>query len=81
MDPKNITKHYSNGQVTVVWQSARCQHSGNCFGNLPQVFKPGEYPWVQVANASTEEIIRTVKKCPSGALTFIINEQETPDAK
>jgi uncharacterized Fe-S cluster protein YjdI len=75
MDPSHLTKYYSNGEVTVVWQPAKCQHSGNCYGNLPQVFQPGQHPWIKVENASTEEIIRTVKKCPSGALTFKVTEK------
>ncbi|MFZ2432029.1 MAG: (4Fe-4S)-binding protein [Lutibacter sp.] len=25
-----------------MWQSAKCSHSGNCFRNLPKVFRPSE---------------------------------------
>lgn len=67
---KNITKEYSNGEVTIVWQAAKCTHSGNCVKNLPQVFKPREQPWIRPENASTEQIVSTVKKCPSGALSI-----------
>ncbi|NUM51450.1 MAG: (4Fe-4S)-binding protein [Flavobacteriales bacterium] len=74
MDKKNITKHYSNGEITVVWQSGKCIHSANCVKNLPQVFNTKESPWVNVANASSEEIIATVNKCPSGALSIIKKE-------
>ncbi len=70
MDKENIRKEYSNGEVTIVWQAAKCQHSGNCVRNLPRVFKPQEHPWIQPENATTEEIIATVRKCPSGALSL-----------
>lgn len=70
MDPKNIKKEYSNGEVTVVWQSGLCTHSANCVRNLSAVFKPKEQPWIQMENASTEEIKNTVSKCPSGALSI-----------
>ncbi len=70
MDIKNIKKVYTNGDVTVLWQSAKCIHSGICVKNLPQVFKPKQSPWVQPENASSAEIILTVQKCPSGALTI-----------
>lgn len=63
-------KEYSNGEVTVVWQAEKCTHSGICVRNLPCVFKPAERPWIQVKNASSTEIIETVKKCPSGALSM-----------
>ena len=67
---KNIIKEYSNGEVTIVWQAAKCTHSGNCVKNLPQVFKPREKPWIHPNNASSQEIIDTVNKCPSGALSI-----------
>ena len=70
MDPKNITKEYTNGEVTVVWQSAKCQHSGNCVRNLSTVFRPKESPWIKIDAASSEEIILAVSKCPSGALSI-----------
>jgi uncharacterized Fe-S cluster protein YjdI len=75
MDPKNLTKEYTNGEVTIVWQSGKCTHSGNCVRNNPNVFKPKEQPWIHPENASTKEIIDTVQKCPSGALTFYLNKK------
>ncbi|MCE3225962.1 MAG: (4Fe-4S)-binding protein [Bacteroidetes bacterium] len=75
MDPDNVKKEYSNGEVTIVWQSGLCIHSGNCVKNLPGVFKPKEKPWITPENASTEEIIAAVKKCPSGALSFYMNKK------
>jgi uncharacterized Fe-S cluster protein YjdI len=75
MDKNNITKHYSNGEITVVWQSGKCIHSANCVKNLPQVFNTMARPWIKVENGSTDEIISTVNKCPSGALSIIKNDQ------
>ena len=40
MDPKNLKKEYTNGEVTIVWQSGKCTHSANCVKNNPDVFKP-----------------------------------------
>lgn len=70
MDPKNVYKEYTNGEVTIVWQSGKCTHSANCVRNLPEVFKPGKTPWVRPENASSEQILQTVAKCPSGALSI-----------
>ncbi|MHB1148737.1 MAG: (4Fe-4S)-binding protein [Lutibacter sp.] len=70
MDKNNLTKEYSNGEITVVWQSAKCIHSGVCFGNLPKVFQPKERPWIKIDNATSEKIINAVAKCPSGALSI-----------
>jgi uncharacterized Fe-S cluster protein YjdI len=41
---------------------------------LPQVFNAKENPWIKPENASTQELIEQVKKCPSGALSYFMNE-------
>jgi len=73
MDKNNLTKEYSNGEVTVVWQNALCKHSANCVRGLPQVFNSKVSPWINATGANTESIIEQVKKCPSGALSFYMN--------
>lgn len=74
MDLKDIKKEYTNGEITVVWQSVKCIHSGNCVRNNPDVFQPIEKPWIKIDASSTEKIIDTVDKCPSGALSFYENQ-------
>ncbi len=68
------THEYTNGEITVVWKPDVCIHSGNCAKNLPEVFKPPERPWIQVENTSSEEIMKAIDKCPSGALSYRKNE-------
>jgi uncharacterized Fe-S cluster protein YjdI len=75
---KDITKKYTNGEVTIVWKPAVCIHSTVCWKQatgLPQVFNPMERPWIKPENASTTDMILQVKKCPSGALSFYINQE------
>lgn len=73
MDSNNIKKTYTNGEVTIVWQSGKCCHSGNCVRHNSQIFRPSEKPWIVAEGASTKDIIETVNKCPSGALTYSMN--------
>jgi uncharacterized Fe-S cluster protein YjdI len=70
MDKNNLKKEYTNGEITVVWQSGKCIHSANCVRHLSSVFQPKEQPWVNMENATSAEIIATVNKCPSGALSI-----------
>jgi uncharacterized Fe-S cluster protein YjdI len=70
-----MKKHYTNGEITVLWQPDKCTHSGICARGLSAVFKPRQSPWIEMDGASTEEIIAQVVKCPSGALS-IVTEQK-----
>lgn len=76
---KEITKKYSNGEVTIIWKPHLCQHSGKCFTGLPAVFNPGIKPWVNPNGADTESMIAQVKQCPSRALTFEMNGEATQE--
>ena len=71
---KDITRKYTNGEVTVVWKPALCIHSGVCFTGLPTVFDPRVRPWVNVDGADTARIVNQVKRCPSGALSYFKND-------
>ncbi len=66
---------YTNGEVTIVWQPKLCSHSGNCVRGLPTVFNSRIRPWINPEGATTQEIIDQVNKCPSGALTFVMNTE------
>jgi uncharacterized Fe-S cluster protein YjdI len=70
-----VTKTYTNGEVTVVWKAGLCQHSAICLRGLPKVFDPRNRPWVNPQGASTDEIVTQVQKCPSGALSYLMNEE------
>ena len=77
---RRITKRYSNGEVTVVWQPHLCAHSTICFRGLPEVFDPRDRPWVRVAGAPTGRIVEQVKRCPSGALSYTMDLPAAPAA-
>ena len=69
------TKEYSNGEVTVVWEAEKCIHSAICVKNLPNVFLPNDKPWIKIDAATTNELVESIKKCPSGALTYYMNNE------
>ncbi|MCK6641174.1 MAG: (4Fe-4S)-binding protein [Bacteroidia bacterium] len=77
MDKQNLTKHYTNGEITIVWKPGMCTHSTKCWkgiGALPEVFNPAERPWIKPEGASSERIIEQIEMCPSKALTWKKNE-------
>lgn len=70
------SKEYSNGEVVITWQPEKCTHSGKCVMGLPKVFKPKSKPWIEIENATSEELVNQVKKCPSGALGYYFIAKE-----
>ena len=65
-----IKKEYTNGDLTVVWKPRLCIHSEICVKTLPNVYKPKEKPWIQAENATVDELIAQIDKCPSAALSY-----------
>lgn len=72
---------YTNGEVTIVWKADLCIHSKKCWIGLGEVFKPGQRPWIDPSGASTERIIAQVSTCPSGALSYRLNDSGTAAAQ
>ena len=64
------TKEYSNGEITILWKPKLCIHSGVCVRSLPKVYHPKEKPWIKMEHATSEELIKQVANCPSGALSI-----------
>lgn len=73
---KDVTKKYTNSEVTIVWKPEVCMHSGNCFRGLDEVFDPHKRPWVTPDGSTSDRIVEQVKKCPSGALSYYMNQPE-----
>lgn len=69
-------KEYTNGEVTVVWRSDKCAHTGICLRGLRSVFDLKARPWIDMQGANTDEIVAQVCSCPSGALTYYENGKE-----
>jgi CDGSH-type Zn-finger protein len=56
-----------------------CSHAAECVNNLPSVFRLNSRPWIDPDGASSEEIIDSIRKCPSGALSYSVDGVEYRD--
>lgn len=59
--------------ITVHFNRSICSGAAECVHNLPAVFKSDGKDWIHPAEATVEEVMATVRKCPSGALTFTVD--------
>jgi CDGSH-type Zn-finger protein/truncated hemoglobin YjbI len=67
---------YVGQQVTIFDNRGICQHAGYCTDRLATVFHAGGDPFVTPSGGRMDEIIRAVRDCPSGALSFALDGQE-----
>ncbi len=64
---------YVGKKITIHDNRGICAHAGYCTDNLASVFKMKTEPWIDPDGAAVEEIIETIKKCPSGALSYTVD--------
>ena len=72
---KEITKEYSNNEITIVWKPGVCIHAGECVKRLPEVYNPKNKPWINIGNAKTKDLIDQIDACPSQALSYYRNSE------
>ena len=70
---------YEAEKITIHDDRSICAHAGTCTDELSSVFRLKEEPWIDPQGASLEEIIETIRKCPSGALSYTVDGVEYRD--
>jgi CDGSH-type Zn-finger protein/truncated hemoglobin YjbI/ferredoxin len=82
-DPKRVGDRldtYVGQQVTILDNRGTCQHAGYCSDRLASVFRVDREPFVAPSGGRMDEIIRAVRDCPSGALSYALDGIEARDA-
>jgi CDGSH-type Zn-finger protein len=72
----NHRKNYVGRRITIHDNRGICSHAGYCTDNLKTVFREDAEPWIDPDGVAVEEVIATIRKCPSGALSYSIDEVE-----
>ena len=70
---------YAGAEITVHDNRGICAHAGRCTDGAPKAFRLKEEPFVDADGASSDEIIATIGKCPSGALSYSVDGVEHRD--
>lgn len=72
-------ENYVGEEITIHDNRGNCAHAGHCTDGLASVFRLRKEPWIYPDAASRDEIIATIQKCPSGALSYSIDDLEHRD--
>ena len=70
---------YAGDKITIHDNRGTCAHAGKCTDGSPSVFKLKEEPWIDPNAAGTDDVIATIRKCPSGALSYTFKGLEHRD--
>lgn len=70
---------YQTDGITVTFDPAVCRHTGVCLRGLPAVFDVTRKRWVRPEMATPEEVAAQVRRCPSGALQYLVAGQPEPE--
>ena len=72
-DPgKNRRATYVGKGITIYDNRSICAHAGFCTDGLKEVFREEGEPWIDPDGAEVAKVIETIRKCPSGALSYAI---------
>ncbi len=72
-------ENYEGEQITIHDNRGICAHAGRCTDGLPSVFRLKQEPWIDPDAGSRDGIIATVRRCPSGALSYSVDGIEHRD--
>ena len=79
-DPAANKRHdYVGKCITIHDNRAVCAHAGVCTDRLSSVFRMNAEPWIDPDGAQTAEMIATIEACPSGALSYSVDNVEHRD--
>ena len=67
----NKVSVYPGETISVQYDVKRCIHAAECAHGLPGVFDPNRKPWINPNEASADEVVQVVQRCPTGALHFM----------
>ena len=66
---------YSNGEITVTYSPQQCINAERCAKEMSHVFRSTVIPWINLEGASSKDVIKQVRRCPSGALKCYKNQK------
>jgi CDGSH-type Zn-finger protein len=67
---------YAGKRITILDNRALCAHAGHCTDGLAAVFRMRSEPWIDADGAEVQHVIDTIRRCPSGALSYAIDGVE-----
>ena len=65
---------FAGKRITLHDNRSVCAHAGHCTAGLPNTFRYGGEPFIDADADTADRIVEIVNRCPSGALSYTIDE-------
>ena len=72
-------ERFKGREVTILDNRGICSHAGYCTAGLPAVWRSAAEPWIDPDGADKAAIVEIIRKCPSGALSYLEDGQLRTD--
>ena len=72
-------ERYEGRELTVLDNRGVCSHAGYCTAGLPAVWRSAAEPWIDPDGAEKAAVVEIIRKCPSGALSYLEDGQLRTD--
>jgi uncharacterized Fe-S cluster protein YjdI len=69
---------YETREITVTFDPNICKHSGICVRGLGAVFDVRRRDWIRPEAAPAADVAAQIRRCPSGALQFVLAANSAP---
>ncbi|MDP5227425.1 MULTISPECIES: (4Fe-4S)-binding protein [Arthrobacter] len=69
-DESPSIREYPGEGFVVTWEAVRCRHATECVRGLPTVFDRDRRPWISTDDATVDEVVAVIDRCPSYALGY-----------
>ncbi|PDO88803.1 (4Fe-4S)-binding protein [Kosakonia sacchari] len=61
---------YTGEKIDVYFNTAVCQHAGNCVRGSAKLFNLKRKPWIIPDEVDVATVVKVIDTCPSGALKY-----------
>ena len=72
-----IIQEYQGEKIKIIFNRSICAGASKCANSYPSIYKSAAEDWINPDGASVDEVINSVKACPSGALSYEIDSRKT----
>ena len=79
---EEVLQSYKGKELSVNFNRSICAGASECVKGLPSVFKTqDESNWIFPDEATKDQLIKTLNRCPSGALSYTIEKKTCIDKR